>query len=106
MQAVTKANKLPVNDYTMLLNVAAKLRKVYLGQVKPKYQPRVYTEARIGGLRSKMCINHDGFDDGGLAVMNVVNKKYNHLGIKIYAECSTNSGYGPCSHVSIFVKFK
>ena len=98
---ITKANKLPETQYLEMLNVAKHLRKKYCKS--SSFRPwRVYTEARTGGLRSKMEIKQS--KKGLNKIRKIAGKKYPHLNITIemHNPKSSWSSEGIC----IFVKVK
>jgi hypothetical protein len=96
MREVTKANKLPVNDYVEMLDVAKHLRSVITSEIGKIYLHRVYTEARKGGLRSKMILCRNRFNYNHL--QELANISYPHLDIQI-----KRHNY---SEVCIFIKTK
>jgi hypothetical protein len=99
---ITKANKLTETKYVHLLDVAKTLRRVYLRMSKDKCY-RVYTEARKGGLRSKMCLSK--IDEKSIRLLNdTVKIMYPHLDIVV----KRNTSNRPWSfdEVCIFVKVK
>jgi hypothetical protein len=99
---ITKANKLTETKYLHLLDVAKKLREAYLLMSKGRCY-RVYTEARKGGLRSKMCMGK--VDIKSILELNDMAKTmYPHLDIVV----EQNKGNHPWSFdsVCIFVKVK
>lgn len=100
--SVTKANKLSETKYLHLLDVAKTLRGAYSRLSKGRCY-RVYTEARKGGLRSKMCMGK--IDYLAMAKLNdVVGALYPHLDIVI--KPTTETYPWSFSGVSIFVKVK
>lgn len=99
---ITKANKLTETKYVHLLDVAKTLRGVYLRMSKSRCY-RVYTEARVGGLRSKMCLSK--VDAKSIRLLNdTVKITYPHLDIVV----KRNTSNRPWSFddVCIFVKVK
>lgn len=99
---VTKANKLPEEQYLKMLDAAKYLRGKIVKLNKGKQVWRVYTEARKGGLRSKMEI-----DTGGLKldkVQQLANKQFPNLDIRIEFHKATWSWSN--NGVCIFIKVK
>ena len=99
---ITKANQLPEAQYIEMLDVAKQLRKV-ITKSDPKLNVwRVYTEARKGGLRSKMELGKNKVNID--TIQKLANKTYPHLDIQIKRHDSkwawSNSG------VCIFIKVK
>jgi hypothetical protein len=99
---VTKANKLPEEQYLKMLDAAKYLRGEIVKINKVKRVWRVYTEARKGGLRSKMEIGISGLKLK--AIQQLANKQFPNLDIQIKLHNATwmwsNSG------VCIFIKVK
>ena len=99
---ITKANKLPEAQYIEMLNVAKQLRSKITKLNKGLKTYRVYTEARKGGLRSKMELGKNKVNID--AIQKLANKTYPHLDIQIKRHDSkwawSNSG------VCIFIKVK
>jgi hypothetical protein len=100
--SVTKATQLSETQYSHLLDVAKSLRGTYL-QLSKDYCYRVYTEARKGGLRSKMCMGKANIK--AIAKLNEAAKAlYPHLDIVV--EQNTSNYMSAIDDVCIFIKVK
>ncbi len=99
---ITKANKLPETQYIEMLDVAKQLRKIITKSNSGLRVYRVYTEARKGGLRSKMELGGNTVNIS--ALQKLANKRYPHLDIQIKRHDSkwAWSNRGVC----IFIKVK
>jgi hypothetical protein len=100
---ITKANKLPEAQYVEMLEVAKHLRGEIVKLNRGEKPWGVYTEARKGGLRSKMLI---GRPDASMInkIQKMANTKYPHLNINVnvhnrYAAWSSDG-------ICIFIKTK
>jgi len=99
---ITKANQLPEAQYIEMLNVAKQLRSE-ITKLNPRFITyRVYTEARKGGLRSKMELGRNTIDIN--MIQKLANKTYPHLDIQIKQHNSRWAGSN--SGVCIFIKVK
>lgn len=101
---ITKANKLTETKYLHLLDVAKTLREVYLRMSKLEHF-RVYTEARKGGLRSKICLYSSKIKPIHITKLNeMVKTLYPHLDIIV--KQPTKKYLWSSNDVCIFIKVK
>jgi hypothetical protein len=101
---VTKANKLPVDQYLHLLDVAAALRETYMFLSKGRCY-RVYTEARKNGLRSKMCMGEVDLEI--MEILGIIAKTfYPYLDITVQETSPEQRRPWSFNGVCIFVKVK
>lgn len=96
---VTKANKLPEEQYLKMLDAAKYIRGEIVKLNKGKQVWRVYTEARKEGLRSKMQMDAEGIRT--FAVEEAASTAYPDLDIQIRIGNIWNN-----RDVCIFIKVK